>query len=471
MKTIKTAARCAAFFALLAFITVNLYQVLSWKDTMGITGLYRFPPDSTDVLFVGSSHSYCSVNTALLWRNHGIAARDIAEAGQVFPASYHYLREALKTQHPRVVFVELYGFDLTIRPSTGNHYRNTLNMRWSENYVGNLDGVLSTVETKAGGEDLSDVRKRIMLKFPVVHTRYSEVTRADFEGDDSKLRYLSRWTTSTFDPPEALGETGVEALTDAQRQSLDELVALARQHNFRLVLWMAPYMLTTGKMKVFNAVEQYAAENGVECQNLLKRVDELGFDFSADMRYEPKKGGHMNVYGAQKVTRYFGDLLAAGGDLPDRRGDPGYAWYDEMSREWDVRVAAQAMDEAKDLKAYAEAVDPELIDTTVICRHPEALKADLPVWSGLFGTCDDVEGVYTQVPRDRLTGVWELADGLVLKVPDDDVARAVLYEGAKEIDLKDCDLCVVTVDRRTGKVLDRTEFVGKGEKYKRRKKG
>lgn len=70
---------------------------------------YGLEEDVADVLFCGSSHCYCSVNPAILWGQHGIAGYNLGISGQDFAGTYHGIREALKTQHPRVICLEMYG--------------------------------------------------------------------------------------------------------------------------------------------------------------------------------------------------------------------------------------------------------------------------------------------------------------------------------------------------------------------------
>ena len=56
-----------------------------------------------DVLFLGSSHVHCNVNTQLLWDEYGMAAYLMTGAEQPLWNSYYNLKEALKTQKPRLV--------------------------------------------------------------------------------------------------------------------------------------------------------------------------------------------------------------------------------------------------------------------------------------------------------------------------------------------------------------------------------
>ena len=143
------AVKAIAFLACLAVISHCAYRVLSWKDSGGINGLYRDRTAQADVLFIGSSHSFCTINTAILWDEYGIAAEDISEGGQIFASTGYYLTEALKTRRPRVVLVELFGMTLNGGLSNGNLYRNTVNMKWSPVFLKNKAAAVNNVWLRA----------------------------------------------------------------------------------------------------------------------------------------------------------------------------------------------------------------------------------------------------------------------------------------------------------------------------------
>ena len=469
MKGIKTAARCALFLAILALVTIGVFNALTWKNAEGIRGLYRLPSNRTDVLFVGSSHSYCTVNTAMLWEEHGIAAVDISEAGQVFPIGYHYLREALKTQRPKIVFLELFGIDRGVHIESGTHYRNSLNMKWSKNYAENADYIVGDIKRKITDEsELSAIRKGIYLKFPVIHFRYGELTEDDFPQDEAWLRFNPNWSSKAFDPPEALNEKGADALTDVQRHYLDGVVELSKQYGFRLVFWVAPYCLSEERARHYNAVKAYAGENGVDFYSFDELAAESGFDFATDLRYEKgSSGSHMNSFGAQKITRYIGKILVEKYDSQDRRGDPEYAFYDRMAREWDVECALHDMNLAQSLQDYVEAIDPELMQASLICYGSKAKLPKASALDALLKAKTDVEGLYTKARWNGLNRVWELSDRVKLRVKEGDIQSAALYDGAQSVKIKNCKYCVVVVDRETGRLLDKAEFAGSGDDTKR----
>ncbi len=70
--------------------------------------------DSLDILVLGSSHAYVDINPAVLWSEYGIAAYDLCGSNQPMWNTYYYLKEALKTQTPKVVVLEAYCVSLDL---------------------------------------------------------------------------------------------------------------------------------------------------------------------------------------------------------------------------------------------------------------------------------------------------------------------------------------------------------------------
>ena len=64
------------------------------------------PDDSLDYLYLGSSYSYCDVNPGLVYDASGLTGYVLAGPEQTLSISYWYLKEALKTQSPKIVLIE-----------------------------------------------------------------------------------------------------------------------------------------------------------------------------------------------------------------------------------------------------------------------------------------------------------------------------------------------------------------------------
>ena len=92
--------RGGIFLCLVLLLLSNLNRILCVKSPHGVDQaryLYVQPKNKIDVLFLGSSHVHCNVNTQLLWDEYGMAAYLMTGAEQPLWNSYYNLKEALKT--------------------------------------------------------------------------------------------------------------------------------------------------------------------------------------------------------------------------------------------------------------------------------------------------------------------------------------------------------------------------------------
>ena len=127
----KKAIRGIVFLILLTLIIFRVYGVLKWKDTSGdyisaTKQLYSTEDNLIDVIFLGSSHCYCSIYPDVLWGKYGFSAFNMTTSGQDKNSTYYLLKEALKTQSPKVVCVELWGLTFDKHGVQGNVYRNMI---------------------------------------------------------------------------------------------------------------------------------------------------------------------------------------------------------------------------------------------------------------------------------------------------------------------------------------------------------
>ena len=78
-------------------------------------------------------------------------------------------------------------------------------------------------------------------------------------------------------------------------------------------------------------MEAYAEEKGLPYINFLDIQEETGIDYTTDT-YDG--GLHMNLSGAEKLSRYMGRYLTEEAGVPDRRGEA------ELSARWAEKLAA-----------------------------------------------------------------------------------------------------------------------------------
>ena len=98
--------------AFLLILFTSLYftdSALRLKSSDGIYSLKKFyeqDENSIDVLILGSSHAFENFNTGVLWEEQGIASYVLGGSWQPVWNTYYYLKEALKTQKPKLIILE-----------------------------------------------------------------------------------------------------------------------------------------------------------------------------------------------------------------------------------------------------------------------------------------------------------------------------------------------------------------------------
>ena len=330
------------FLALAAAFLWKLNDIFSLKQEDGILPMevfYEQEPGSIDVMFYGSSHTYSDINPAVLWEEAGIPSYDLAGSLQPLWNTYYYMKESLKYQRPKVMVVEL------VRAIEDRDYieeartvTNTFGMKFSEEKVENLKA--STAE-----ENVADY----LLGYPVYHSRYTELSRADFadyggdpNGSASKGFYPLFVTKPFESMPDMSQVTEIGELSEKSEEYLRKIIALAKEEDIPLVFMISPYQgIIESEQAVFNRCAEIAAEEGVPFLDFNQMYEELGLDPASDFA----EASHLNYRGSTKLSAWLASWLKEMYELPDRRGGELYASWDQNAADWNQKYENQLLAE------------------------------------------------------------------------------------------------------------------------------
>lgn len=410
----KKGIRGVCFVVLLVLILRHVYSVLSWKDTAGnylssVQQLYHTPEQTMDVVFMGSSHCYCSIYPEYLWRDYGYSAFDMAVSGQDKSANYYSLLELLKTQSPQVVFVEAYALLYDGYSQEGNAYRNLLSMK---NSVNQFRLIREAVD--------EEKQMDYLLRWPIVHTRYAELTRYDFvQYAPSEYGRGANWGWKQG--PGAWPEAAKSCMSSAPLSEenvrwLDRILTLGAGNDIDIVFYVAPMQVYDGEQAIYNGAAEYVTAAGAEWIDCNKLFDEMGI--SADTDFEDAY--HCNAHGAEKVTSYMGRYLQENYELEDHRGDDTYTVWDQSLRLYQHCEAAQGLEQLDTesyLKAVAELEGVELI----LALEGDYKSSTLPM---------DQYAAWLGVPSEQYEtgGKWVISEGEVKAFLDNMSTEIVCVE-------------------------------------------
>lgn len=409
-------------FGVAAVLTVLLlYRVLSWKDTNGeymstTKQLYSTKDNLIDVVFMGSSHCYCGIYPSVLWEDAGIAAFDMATSGQDCISATHMLKELLKTQRPKVVMVDLYGFCFDKHGVESNEYRNYLSLKPSVNSV---EAVLEYFD----GEKKSQ-RMDYISRFPIVHTRYRELKKYDFVQYEPSIYgrgAMYSWQTT---PVEYLkggdGVTDKSEISANSSEMIDRLVGMSEKYGFSLEFTVIPFDRTPEEQMAINACIDYATDKGIRCTDftaLRDQIDLIGVsDYIDDC--------HLNALGAGKLTKYIEYTLLSDYELENHKGDSDYEMWDKDLNYFNHSFLESALSSSGNLTRVLSLIRNSEDTVTVF-----SLEGDYADNSFLF---NDLKEMGMSEEDYSLGGKWVYADGVLTKIISNIPGEIATYDINRE---------------------------------------
>ncbi len=297
------------FLAFLSGLFLMLYYanfVLRQKEFSGVQDKFAaLEADSVDMVFIGSSHQFCSISPEILKREYGVESFMLATSAQTVPMSYYAAMEAIELQHPDVIVFEV--------SYCANDMR-TVTEEMSHCFFDGMPGCQAKTE---GIRDLIDKENQIhyYLNLGIYHTRWKELTKEDYSiehvSDRGGVYYEDVYANWEI-PLIAQDETG--EMPEEMQQYLDKMVELCKENDVELILYAAPFNTLYGsdeevedlyrRQRIFNGIENYAAQKELAYYNLFYEMDEIGLDNATDW----KDSQHLNCNGQMKLTRYMMDM-------------------------------------------------------------------------------------------------------------------------------------------------------------------
>lgn len=295
------------FIILLSYIS----NILRFRYSEGITpleDLYSYPKNTIDVLLVGASCISVDLNSAIMWKDYGIASYALWGECQSMWNSYFYIKEALKTQTPKVVVLEAYHltqyeeYELYVP-----QIKNTIGLKFS------LDKIMNIIASVPKGS-----RMDILLGFPTYHYNYKAfkipvrkpdlINKHTLPCEKTKVTKLKNIDVK---------ENDTMLLSEKQIIYFMRIVELLKEKNIPLVLVIFPLGYDKHERMMFNNIAKIASENNIPLLDFNLMYDEIGFDNSTDF-YDKK---HTNYSGMLKVNGYLEKYLKKNYNIPDRRND------------------------------------------------------------------------------------------------------------------------------------------------------
>jgi hypothetical protein len=307
-------------------ILVTPKYMTASRDGALIAEYYRETTDH-DVVFIGDCEVYECFTPPTLWQEYGITSYVRGSAQQLIWQSYYLLEETLKRETPKAVVFNVLSIKYG-KPQNEAYNRMTLDgMQWSSSKVDAIHASMTEDETF------------LSYVFPLLryHSRWSEIGREDWEylfhrDTVSHNGYLMQTAVSPKTSDREGRPLADYTLPEVGFEYLEKMRALCEEKGVQFILVKAP----TNNWKYYwydeweAQIVAWANEKSVDYYNFIPLDEEIGIDWNTDT-YDA--GVHLNVYGAEKLTSYFGKILVEKYGLSNRHGET------ELDAVWAEKLA------------------------------------------------------------------------------------------------------------------------------------
>lgn len=316
-----------------------------------------------DVIFIGDCEVYENFSPITLWEEYGITSYIRGSAQQLIWQSYYLMEETFEYETPKVMVFNVLSMKYDTPASTGAaaqreaYNRMTIDpMRWSRAKWNCIQASMTDMEREKEAE--------WMYLFPILryHDRWSDLSAEDFQywfkrGDVADNGYLMQTGVKPL-VHEHMEKPLVDySFADSCWEYLDRMRELCEKHGTELVLIKAPSLSPVWWDQWDAQIEEYAEKYDLVYWNFLEHQEEIGIDWNTDT-YDT--GLHLNVYGAEKMSKYFGQLLIdefGGPDVENGLGKGRYTGY--LTALWAEKVETYNERKAKLEAETASATEGE----------------------------------------------------------------------------------------------------------------
>lgn len=292
--TLKHIIRPLIFVAILLFCIMGLsviFKTFLNSKSIRINGYQYEAENSLDILAIGNSNIYSSFIPALMYEEFGYTSYNSGQSEQNLEESYQILKNALKTQHPSVVFLEAEHLFV---------HKNTFLQEASRD----LYAIVNHDSWKAFGKVFTEKgRKKLTETKGYVH---SSAVSAYYGGDSYMAKNNKKHTH----------------IKPKYEKCLNNIIDLCKNQNIQLILVKTPSVYTWSTSRSIY-VQNFAQKHNLQFIDFNLNYDETGIDLTEDTR---DRGDHLNVYGAMKFTRYLGNFIQSNCSITRKGGEDTADW-------------------------------------------------------------------------------------------------------------------------------------------------
>ena len=304
---IKILIKLLLVFCLSAFIVYKLDDTLYNKEANYGKGYKSLPVNSLDYIVLGSSHAQYSFIPSVIYEKTGLYGYVLGSACQPLEVSYEMLKEACKTQSPKLVILEAYTalplsdicmedacYVIAENQMTGEEKINTINFlpedKASQYYIDFL-----TYHNSWRNSDFLDTIRNPKSKMNETNYSFGYIEyNFKYNGEGNYWRPM-------YNPDDVYD---VE-LREKDLESLNKIYDYCKANNIQLIMYKTPIDGMDDENYSYLQKEwQWAKEKGIEYIDFHKEAFDLDFYMVVH-----SSAFHSYVSGSCLISNFIGDRL------------------------------------------------------------------------------------------------------------------------------------------------------------------
>ena len=343
---------------LLAYFQDN-YFIFNSSNSWCARNFYREQKNSLDVVFLGASEVYTGFYPGLAYENYGFTSYPFAFGGQSGGVWKSQINEIKKTQSPKLFVVEIGGI---LYENDTEVFDDAALRRYVDNIPLSNNKISTLLEC-----NLKDDFFSYCFPFLKYHGDFENAKAANREKiffDKTGFSLLKGiYTLSAVDNQESYSVDFSDKLplnVHAEMQLIDFLDYCVENRVDNILFTRFPRKnvnrATIDEIKRKNTAREIISKRGFDFIDFSNSFNEIGLDSDKDF-YNP---AHMNVYGAEKFTLYFSEILKNNYGITSSVLDSNeeYQWkkcqkytrsFISLSKEWIADGKKEWIEERKDI--------------------------------------------------------------------------------------------------------------------------
>lgn len=376
------------FLGVLSYLCIHITYVLRWNtdEKRNLMGFYAEEKNSLDVVFIGSSSLWTSINPLTIYEKEGITSYVIATSAQRPSSLIYLLKEAQKTQEEAIFVLDIstlkYDEKVWSEQNEGSLRRVTDGLKYS------LNRFMCNWEQTQGRED------RISYFFDIIKYHgewdkfWKNISHWNFELENEEKGYLYR---DSFEIVENTWKEGEKTpISQEAELILRELLDYCKNEELNVEFSLA--FSTGNTYGTSKYLQEIINEYGFELFIFNEYAEEVGLEYSMDFL----NAGHTNVSGAEKASSCIGAYLTEKYALQDKRTDETFCKWNMLAIKNREKVEAGIEKLEKEHEYYIGPMQVEIMlvdDNIVLTNNTISVKELSYAWY----VYEKNDGVYERV--------------------------------------------------------------------------